>query len=98
MHPWEKKNIIENMIAEMFEASLIRDSESPYASPIVLVKADGTWKLCVDYRALNQRTIKDKYSVTLIDELLDELHGSTIFSKFDLRNGYHQITMCEDGI
>jgi len=47
MHPWEKKNIIENMIAEMFEASLIRDSESPYASPIVLVKkADGTWRLC----------------------------------------------------
>jgi len=60
-HPWEQKNVIESMIKEMLNSVIIRNSQSPYASPVVLVKkADGTWRLCVDYRALNQKTIKDK--------------------------------------
>ncbi|WVZ58463.1 hypothetical protein U9M48_008738 [Paspalum notatum var. saurae] len=89
--PKEQELIKEN-IDELLGKGFIRPSSSPWAFPVLFVdKKDGSRRMCVDYRALNDVTIKNKYPLPRIDDLFDQLQGACVFSKIDLRSGYHQL-------
>jgi hypothetical protein len=78
-------------IKELLEKGIIRPSSSPWGALVIFVpKKDGTQRLCVDYRALNEVTVKNKYPLPRIDDLFNQLHGACVFSNIDLRMGYHQ--------
>nr|KYP38133.1 Transposon Ty3-I Gag-Pol polyprotein [Cajanus cajan] len=90
---------LKKQLEELLEKQFIRPSVSPWGAPVLLVKKkDGSFRLCVDYRQLNKFTIKNKYPFPRIDDLLDQLRGATVFSKIDLRSGYHQIKVKAEDI
>jgi hypothetical protein len=86
-------------IKELLEKGFIRPSSSRWGAPVIFIlKKDGTQRLCVDYRALNKVTVKNKYLLPRIDDMLDQLRGACVFSKIDLRSGYHQLKTRECNI
>ena len=91
MAPVELKEL-KLQLQELLEKGFIRPSVSPWGAPVLFVKKkDGTLRLCIDYRQLNKLTVKNKYPLPIIDDLFDQLKGASIFSKIDLRFGYHEL-------
>ncbi|CAI7872854.1 unnamed protein product [Closterium sp. NIES-54] len=90
---------MKKQIEYLLDKGLIRPSTSPYGAPVLFTpKPDGSLRMCIDYRALNKQTIKNKYPIPHIDDLLDQLRVATVFSKIDLRSGYWQIRMADNSI
>jgi hypothetical protein len=86
-------------LQELLDKEYIRPSVSPWGAPILFVKKkDKTLRLCIDYRQLNKMTVKNKYPLPRINDLFDQVGGANIFSKLDLRSGYHQVRIKDEDI
>ncbi|GJW98248.1 putative reverse transcriptase domain-containing protein [Tanacetum coccineum] len=96
--PSELKEL-SDQLKELLEKGFIRPSSSPWGAPVLFVKKkDGSFRMCIDYRELNKLTVKNRYPLPRIDDLFDQLQGSSIYSKIDLRSGYHQLRIREEDI
>ncbi|GJR86642.1 reverse transcriptase domain-containing protein [Tanacetum coccineum] len=96
--PSELKELADQL-QELSEKGFIRPSSSPWGAPVLFVKKkDGSFRMCIDYRELNKLTVKNRYPLPRIDDLFDQLQGSSVYSKIDLRSGYHQLRIREEDI
>ncbi|GKA38479.1 putative reverse transcriptase domain-containing protein [Tanacetum coccineum] len=96
--PSEIKELSEQL-KELSDKGFIRPSSSPWGAPVLFVKKkDGSFWMCIDYRELNKLTVKNRYPLPRIDDLFDQLQGSSVYSKIDLRSGYHQLRVQEEDI
>ncbi|GJS83563.1 putative reverse transcriptase domain-containing protein [Tanacetum coccineum] len=90
---------LSNQLQELTDRGFIRPSTSPWGAPILFVKKkDGSFRMCIDYRELNKLTIKETYPIAQIDDIINKLQGSSVYSKIDLRSGYHQLRVREEDI
>lgn len=95
LSPKEKK-VLAEQIDEWLKSGIIQPCTSEYASPVVIVpNKDGSYRVCIDYRQLNKRMVRDRFPIPLIDDCLDHLAGSRIFSVDDLKNGFFHVTVAE---
>ena len=98
MVPAELKEL-KAQLEELLSKGFIRPSTSPWGAPVLFVKKkDGCIRLCIDYRQLNRAMVHNQYLLPHIDELFDQLHGSRVYSKIDLRSGYHQLRVWENDV
>ncbi|GJT04401.1 putative reverse transcriptase domain-containing protein [Tanacetum coccineum] len=90
---------LSKQLQELSDKVFIRPSSSPWGAPVLFVKKkDGSFRMCIDYRELNKLTVKNRYPLPRIDDLFDQLQGSSIYLKIDLRSGYHQLRVREQYI
>ncbi|GJV34329.1 putative reverse transcriptase domain-containing protein [Tanacetum coccineum] len=90
---------LSNQLQELADRGFIRPSTSPWGAPVLFVKKkDGSFRMCIDYRELNKLTVKNHYPLPRIDDLFDQLQGSSVYSKIDLRSGYHQLRVRDEDI
>ncbi|GKD00785.1 putative reverse transcriptase domain-containing protein, partial [Tanacetum coccineum] len=90
---------LSDQLQELLEKGFIRPSSLPWGAPVIFVKKkDGSFRMCIDYRELNKLTVKNRYLLLRLDELFDQLQGSSVYSKIDLRLGYHQLRIREEDI
>ncbi|XP_073308262.1 uncharacterized protein [Primulina huaijiensis] len=98
MAPLELKELKEQL-QDLLDKGYIRPSVSPWGAPVLFVrKKDGTMRMCIDYRQLNRATVKNKYPLPRIDDLFDQLQGTSVYSKIDLRSGYHQVRVRDEDV
>nr|GFC17676.1 putative reverse transcriptase domain-containing protein [Tanacetum cinerariifolium] len=96
--PSELKEL-SDQLKKLSEKGFIRPRSSPWGAPVLFVKKkDGSFRMCIDYRELNKLTVKNRYPLPRIDDLFDQLQGSSVYSKTDLRSGYHQLRITEEDI
>nr|GFC59099.1 putative reverse transcriptase domain-containing protein [Tanacetum cinerariifolium] len=90
---------LSEQLKELSDEGFIRHSSSPWGAPVLFFKKkDGSFKMCIDYRELNKLTVKNRYPLPRIDDLFDQLQRTSVYSKIDLRSGYHQLRIREEDI